>query len=178
MSDAILDELKAAETEDRDPRTSNVIAVYKTRSKDNLSDKQINDLFDVCFEAYQEITRARISEKPRRAPPPCNLNPEIVEWNAQADCGDPQRCATRALTRTSSPTLNSPVFDSSTFLGNEGSRLGHGSGKRLRALQGEASFRPEAGSTTFASRQKSVRKRRPRRAIAFACDSRSSIART
>ena len=69
MSDAILDELKAAEFEDRDPRTSNVIAVYKTRSKDNLSDKQINDLFDVCFEAYHEITRARISEKPGAQPP-------------------------------------------------------------------------------------------------------------
>ena len=39
-------------------------------------------------------------------------------------------------------------------------------------------FRPEAGSTTFASRQKFVRKRRPKRVIGFACGSRSSIART
>jgi hypothetical protein len=63
MTDAILEELEAAETENRDPRTSNVIAIYKTRSKDNLSDKQISDLFAVCFKTYQEITRARFLKR-------------------------------------------------------------------------------------------------------------------
>ena len=69
MTDAILEELKAAETQNRDPRTSNVIAIYKTRSKDDLSDKQISDLFSVCFRTYQEITRARIFETPGPQPP-------------------------------------------------------------------------------------------------------------
>ena len=55
MTDAILEELESAESENRNPRASNVIAVYKTRSKDNLSKKQINGLFDVCLEACQEM---------------------------------------------------------------------------------------------------------------------------
>ena len=50
MSDAILEEQTAADKEQRSAQTSNVIAIFRSKSKDNLSDNDINFLFDACFE--------------------------------------------------------------------------------------------------------------------------------
>ena len=55
MSDAILEEQTAADKEQRSAQTSNVIAIFRSKSKDNLSDNDINFLFDACFEVYSEM---------------------------------------------------------------------------------------------------------------------------
>ena len=73
MSDAILEEQTAADKEQRSAQTSNVIAIFRSKSKDNLSDNDINFLFDACFEAYQKTSRTRIFETPGAQSP----------WNAK-----------------------------------------------------------------------------------------------
>ena len=73
MSDAILEEQTAADKEQRSAQTSNVIAIFRSKSKDNLSDNDINFLFDACFEAYQKTPRTRIFETPGGQSP----------WNAK-----------------------------------------------------------------------------------------------
>jgi hypothetical protein len=73
MSDAILEEQTAADKEQRSAQTSNVIAIFRSKSKDNLSDNDINFLFDACFEAYQKTPRTRIFETPGAQSP----------WNAK-----------------------------------------------------------------------------------------------
>jgi hypothetical protein len=73
MSDAILEEQTAADKEQRSAQTSNVIAIFRSKSKDNLSDNDINFLFDACFEAYQKTPRTRFLETPGAQSP----------WNAK-----------------------------------------------------------------------------------------------
>ena len=73
MSDAILEEQTAADKEQRSARTSNVITIFRSKSKDNLSDKDVNFLFDACFEAYQKAPRTRFFETPGAQSP----------WNAK-----------------------------------------------------------------------------------------------
>ena len=73
MSDAILEEQTAADKEQRSAQTSNVIAIFRSKSKDNLSDNNINFLFDACFEAYQKTPRTRFFETPGAQSP----------WNAK-----------------------------------------------------------------------------------------------
>jgi hypothetical protein len=55
MTDAILEEQAAADREQRPAQTSNVIATFRSKAKDNLSDNEINFLFDACFEVYSEM---------------------------------------------------------------------------------------------------------------------------
>lgn len=62
MTDAILEEQTAADKAHRAAQTSNVIATFRSQSGDNLSDDDINLLFDACFEAYQKTPRARLFE--------------------------------------------------------------------------------------------------------------------
>jgi hypothetical protein len=68
MSDAILEEQTAADKEKRSAQTSNVIAIFRSKSKGNLSDNDINFLFDACFEAYQKTHERGFLKRQARNP--------------------------------------------------------------------------------------------------------------
>lgn len=62
MTAAIKEESIAAKKKGRAPKSSNVIAIFRKKSKARLSTDQVNTLFDIVFGAYQQVTGARVSK--------------------------------------------------------------------------------------------------------------------
>jgi hypothetical protein len=59
MIDAIKAEWLAAAKEKRHPATSNVLTIFRKSMKPRLNEKQIQELFEIVFECYLEVTGAR-----------------------------------------------------------------------------------------------------------------------
>jgi hypothetical protein len=60
MADAIKEEMLAAGKEGRVSKSSNVISIFRKKSKARLSNDQVNALFDIMFREFQKLTEARV----------------------------------------------------------------------------------------------------------------------
>jgi hypothetical protein len=59
MVDAIKAEWIAAAREERNPKTLNVLPIFRKSMKPRLNEKQIQELFEIVFECYLEVTGVR-----------------------------------------------------------------------------------------------------------------------